>query len=171
MILSTLFLIVLAFAICRKSEAQFRVGMPSLQDLFQRMAALWSWWKRLFAFYPDNEKTSPLLALPTELQLLIIAQLSDASRASLVLTCKTQFFIQSSSTPFKPIQLPHEQPLNIQSVSMSKPDVYHPTRWEFLSFLERDLQGTWLRCSECLVLHPEHLFAAYERSIVPWLIQ
>lgn len=171
MILSTLVLIVLAFAMCQKSEAQFRVGMPSLQDLFQSMAAVWSRWKRLFTFYQDNEQTSPLLALPTELQLLIIAQLLDVSRASLALTCKTQLSLQSSSTPFKPFRLPCEQPSNIQSVPMSKPDTYHPTRWAFLSFLERDLQGTWLRCSECLVLHPEHIFAAYQRSIVPWLAQ
>ncbi|KAL8658365.1 MAG: hypothetical protein Q9202_007575 [Teloschistes flavicans] len=146
--------------------------MSPLQVFTQSIAALRSWWRRLFKFYyHDTEQPSPFLALPTELKLHIIAQLPDASRASLALTCKTLLSLQSSSTPFKAVGLPREEPPNIQSMPMSKPSIYHPTRWEFLSFLERDLKGTWLRCSECLSLHPKHMFAEYERSIAPWLTQ
>lgn len=145
------------------------MNMPSLKTLFRSVVAFGSGCRRLYGLMLNNGRTSPFLNLPTELQLLIIQELPDASRASIVLTCKTLFTLQSSSTPFEALKLPREQPANIQSIPMSKPDLYHSRRWEFLTLLERDLKGTWLRCSECLVLHPKEMFAAYERSIVPWL--
>lgn len=31
------------------------------------------------------------------------------------------------------------------------------------------LKGKWYLCSECFILHPQQMFAEYEKSIVPWL--
>lgn len=107
-----------------------------------------------------NEKNSHLLALPSELLLIIMFELSDASRASLALTCKgmLSFYSDFNSTPFSKIQFPSEQPLVFQSAEMSTPQSYQLTRWEFLRFLERDLQGTWYLCSECFILHPRRMY-------------
>ncbi|KAL9101975.1 MAG: hypothetical protein Q9163_002833 [Psora crenata] len=121
----------------------------------------------LFSFF--DEKSSFLLALPIELLLLIGSVLPEASRASLALTCRALFSTFSDSTLFRGLQLPPEQPLEFQSVRMSKAQFYQPARWEFLRFLERDLNGKWYLCSECFTLHPRRMFTEYRKSIAPWL--
>lgn len=126
-------------------------------------------WRRLLLSYSGNKKDSPLLALPPELLLLIASELPDASRASLAVTCRALLSTYSDSTLFSGLQFPPEQPREFQSTRMSKPQIYQPARWEFLRFLERDLNGRWYLCSECFTLHPPQMFAEYEKSIVPWL--
>lgn len=130
---------------------------------------LWSKRWRLLVSVFGNKKDSSLLALPPELLLLIASELPDASRASLALTCRASLAINSDSTLFKGLQLPPEQPLEFRSARMSRAQIYQPARWEFLRFLERDLNGKWYVCSECFTLHPPQMFAEYEKSIVPWL--
>lgn len=130
------------------------------------------WWSKgqgLLVSIFGNKKDSPLLALPPELLLLIASELPDASRASLALTCRALLSINSDSTLFRGLQFPPEQPLEFQSTRMSKAQIYQPARWEFLRFLERDLNGKWYLCSECFTLHPSQMFAEYQKSIVPWL--
>ncbi|KAI4212858.1 MAG: hypothetical protein L6R36_009474 [Xanthoria steineri] len=73
---------------------------------------------------------------------------------------------------FQAFLFPAQQPHDFWTRRMSKPGVYHPTRWEFLRLLERDRRGDdgdWLVCSECFTLHPKRMFAPYRESIVPWL--
>lgn len=125
--------------------------------------------RRFLVSFFGPRKDSRLLALPPELILLIATELPDASKASLALTCRTLFSIVLDSEPFRGLQFPPEQPLEFQSTRMSKPQIYQPARWEFLRFLEKDLNGKWYLCSECLTLHPWQMFAEYEKSTVPWL--
>lgn len=130
--------------------------------------ALWSR-RRLLNSIFSSKKDSPLLTLPSELHLLIASKLPDASRASLALTCIALSATILSLAPFRGLQFPSEQPPEFQSARMSKAQIYQPARWEFLRFLERDLKGKWYLCSECFTLHPRQMFAAYEKSVVPWL--
>ena len=140
--------------------------MDPLQKFLSMTVTLWS---RPRHFQISSEEPSLLLSLPTELLLIIITYLPDPSRASLALTCKTLLSFQSASLPFKVLSLPRDQPSTFRSPSMSKPSIYQPLRWEFLSLLERDLKGKWSQCSECFTLHPKRMFAAYEKSIPSWL--
>ena len=134
--------------------------------------ALWpfrfSWWQNLVQLFIHKE-ASTLLALPTEILQLIASELPPASRASFSLTCKTLRSIERNTNLFQAFMLPSEQPHDFQTPQMSKPSVYQPARWEFLRFLERDLAGKWLLCSECFTLHPKSMFAEFQKSIVPWL--
>lgn len=121
-------------------------------------------WRRLLPLVFGNswfrdEKDSFVLNLPPELLLIIGSELSDASLASLALTCKGLLSIFSDFPLFSRLQLPFEQPLAFQSAEMSRPRVYQFARWEFLRFLERDLKGTWYLCSECFTLHPPHMYS------------
>ena len=127
-----------------------------------------SWWQNLVQLFIHKE-ASTLLALPTEILQLIASELPPASRASFSLTCKTLQSIERNTNIFQAFIFPSEQPHDFQTLQMSKPSVYQPARWEFLRFLERDLAGKWLLCSECFTLHPKSMFAEFQKSIVPWL--
>ena len=130
---------------------------------------LWFKGRELLVSIFGHRKNSPFLALPAELILLIASELPDASRASLALTCRALLSINSDSTLFRGLQFPPEQPLEFQSTRMSRAQIYQPARWEFLRFLERDLNSKWYLCSECFTLHPRQMFTEYQKSIVPWL--
>lgn len=108
-----------------------------------------------------NKKESHLLNLPPILFLIIMSELSDASAASLALTCKALLSFFSDYSIFRKVQLPSEQPRTFRDPEMSKPQVYQPARWEFLHFLERDLKGTWYLCSECFTLHPPRMYTSW----------
>lgn len=142
------------------------IGCPSSPPGHWRKCSRW-----LRQFYPSfaNQGMSRFPALPTEILVLIVSELPDASRASLALTCTRLLDIVSESKPFEAIALPAEQPSDFQSPRMSRAQVYHPARWEFLRSLERDLKGKWLLCSECFTLLPRRMFTEYKRSVVPWL--
>lgn len=137
-----------------------------------KIKQLWSRGRRhlILALGKWKKQHSHLLNLPLELVLMIGSELPDASRASLAMTCRALFYtVNIDSAPFKGLDFPSEQPPNFQTAEMSKARIYQPARWEFLRFLERDLKGKWYLCSECFTLHPLRMFAAYERSVVPWL--
>lgn len=129
---------------------------------------VWSQQWRLWALCPGSRERQYLVTLPTELLLLIAMELPIPSQASLALTCRRLFGIVSEFNPFAAIALPAEQPLDFQSPRMSKAQIYQPARWEFLRSSERDLNGKWLLCSECFILHPRWMFSEYEKCIVPW---
>ena len=130
-----------------------------------------SWWRPILSYF-HKEDTSRILQLPNEILTLIAGELPPAPRASLALTCKTLYAVvcsQGRSQAFQGIAFPAEQPSDFQSPRMSDPKIYHPARWEFLNFLEKDMNGSWALCTECFTLHPKSMFAEYHRSVVPWL--
>lgn len=127
-----------------------------------------SCWRNLVQLL-SKEQSHSLLALPTEIIQLITSELPAASRASFSLTCKSLLALERDTKPFQAFTFPSEQPHDFHSTRMNKASNYQPARWDFLCFLERDLNGEWLLCSECFTLHPRRMFAEYRRSIVPWL--
>ena len=119
-------------------------------------------WRRTFSMvenlFSSYERDSHLVDLPPDLLLMIVSQLSDASVASLALTCKGMLSFFSVSSVFCKLQLPPEQPGAFRDPELSKTQVYQVARWEFLHLLERDLKGKWYLCSECFTLHPPQMF-------------
>ena len=121
-------------------------------------------------FKPPQSK-SPKVSLtidvlPTEIILLIASKLPVNAYAIFSLTCKR--FYHTLSAQFEGLNMPIEQPPNLQEIGMSKPQLYQPERCVFLRLLENDLSSTWSLCSDCFVLHPNHMFAANETSLVHW---
>ena len=128
----------------------------------------------------QNEDPLTLPLMPVEILLIIASNLPPSSRAPFALTCKrfwrgfrspvsTTGSTTHDRTERLGLGIPREMPGNFHELTMSDPQLFSPERWEFLRLLEKDISDTWLRCSDCFVLHPCHAFVRPKMALMPWL--